>query len=162
MFIRNSSTGECHNHNSQPTPNLKTTKSNASRLMTKPTNWSVRPAKTPISLGNRPVWSVFAVRSMGSWGFNIYSCDSEDTDRTGRMSRLIWIFAGRKGHFDAFVMRRVKHATAREAYRLVLPSLDELITVLSRTRRHENKKQGELRLSRLFSKCSKFWDKKTS
>ena len=26
----------------------------------------VRPAKTQISLGIRPVWSVFAVRSMGS------------------------------------------------------------------------------------------------
>ena len=28
-----------------------------SRLMTKPTNWPVRPAKTQISLGFRPVWS---------------------------------------------------------------------------------------------------------
>ena len=27
---------------------------------------SVRPVKTQISLGIRPVWSVFAVRSMGS------------------------------------------------------------------------------------------------
>ena len=27
---------------------------------------TVRPAKTQISLGIRPVWSVFAVRSMGS------------------------------------------------------------------------------------------------
>ena len=29
------------------------------RSMTKPTNWPVRPAKTPISLDIRPVWSVF-------------------------------------------------------------------------------------------------------
>ena len=36
--------------------------------MTKPTKWHVRPAKTQISLGIRPVWSVFAVHSMGSWG----------------------------------------------------------------------------------------------
>ena len=28
-----------------------------SRLITKPTKWHVRPAKTPISLGIRPVWS---------------------------------------------------------------------------------------------------------
>ena len=30
---------------------------NLSRLMTKPTKWHVRPAKTQISLGIRPVWS---------------------------------------------------------------------------------------------------------
>ena len=36
--------------------------------MTKPTKWHVRPAKTQISLGICPVWSVFAERSMGSWG----------------------------------------------------------------------------------------------
>ena len=37
-----------------------------SRIVTKPTKWHVRPAKTQISLGIRPVWSVFAVRLMGS------------------------------------------------------------------------------------------------
>ena len=37
-----------------------------SRLMTKPTKWHVRPAKTQISLGIRPVWSEFAVCSMDS------------------------------------------------------------------------------------------------
>ena len=40
----------------------KTFKELLSRLMTKPTKWHVRPAKTQISLGIRPVWSVFAVR----------------------------------------------------------------------------------------------------
>ena len=29
----------------------------------------------------------------------------EDSDQTVRMSRLIWVFAGRKGHFVGFVMR---------------------------------------------------------
>ena len=29
--------------------------------MTKPTKWHVRPAKTPISLGILPVWSVFSL-----------------------------------------------------------------------------------------------------
>ena len=33
-----------------------------SHLITKPTKWLVRPAKTRISLGIRPVWSVFTVR----------------------------------------------------------------------------------------------------
>ena len=40
-----------------------------SRLMTKPTKWHVRPAKTQISLGIRPVWSEFsqsAWRKLGS------------------------------------------------------------------------------------------------
>ena len=31
--------------------------------------------------------------------------DSEDSDQTGRMPRLIWVFAGRTGHFVGFVMR---------------------------------------------------------
>ena len=40
-----------------------------SRLMTKPTKWHVRPAKTQISLGIRPVWSessLSAWRKLGS------------------------------------------------------------------------------------------------
>ena len=39
-----------------------------SRNTTKPTKWPVRPAKTQVSLGICPVWSVFAVRSVGSLG----------------------------------------------------------------------------------------------
>ena len=34
--------------------------------------------------------------------------DSEDSDQTRRMPRLIWVFAGRTGHFVGFVMRRLK------------------------------------------------------
>ena len=33
--------------------------------------------------------------------------DSEDPDQTGRMPRLIWVFAGRPNHFVGFVMRRL-------------------------------------------------------
>ena len=57
---------------------------------------SVRPAKTQISLGICPVWSessLSAWRNLGSlathWGH------SEDSDQTGWMPRLIWVFAGR-------------------------------------------------------------------
>ena len=60
--------------------------------MTKPKKWHVRPAKTQISLGVRPVWSeslLSAWRKLGSlathWAL------SEDSDQTGR----IWVFAGR-------------------------------------------------------------------
>ena len=34
-----------------------------------------------------------------------HQADSEDSDQTGRMPRLIRVFAGRKVHFVGFVMR---------------------------------------------------------
>ena len=40
--------------------------------------------------------------------------DSEDSDQTGRMPRLIWVFAGRTGHFVGFVMRRLTLLTAKD------------------------------------------------
>ena len=50
---------------------------------------SVCPAKTQISLSSLSAW-----RKLGSlathWGH------SEDSDQTGRMPRLIWVFAGRR------------------------------------------------------------------
>ena len=57
---------------------------------------SVRPAKTPISLGIRPVWSeslLSAWRKLGSLG--THWAHSEDSDQTGRMPWLIWVYAGR-------------------------------------------------------------------
>ena len=56
---------------------------------------SVRPAKTQISLDIRPVWSessLSAWRKLGSLA--IHWADSEDSDQTGWMPRLIWVFAG--------------------------------------------------------------------
>ena len=41
-----------------------------SRLMTKPTKWSVRLVKTQISLGIHPVWSEFTVRMKKPWFFS--------------------------------------------------------------------------------------------
>ena len=57
---------------------------------------SVRPAKTQISLGIRPVWSESspsAWRSIGSLA--THWAHSEDSDQSGHPPRLIWIFAGR-------------------------------------------------------------------
>ena len=71
-----------------------------SRLMTKPTKWHVRPAKTQISLGIRPVWSessLSAWRKLGSLA--THWAHSEDSDQTGRMPRLIWVFAGHTCHY---------------------------------------------------------------
>ena len=49
-----------------------------SRLMTKPTKWHVHPAKTRISMGIPPVWSVFAVRMKKAWVLSHPSAHSED------------------------------------------------------------------------------------
>ena len=53
----------------------------------------VRPAKTQISLGIRPVWSE---SSLSAWR-KLWSLAThkEDSDQTRRMPRLIWVFAGR-------------------------------------------------------------------
>ena len=69
---------------------------NVSRVTTKPTIWHVRPAKTPISLGIRPVWSE---SSLSPWR-NIKSlathwAHSEDSDQTEHLPSLIRVFAGR-------------------------------------------------------------------
>ena len=56
----------------------------------------MRPAKTQISLGIRPVWSESSL--CAQWVAkdpSLLHADSEDSDQTGRMPRLIWVFAGR-------------------------------------------------------------------
>ena len=54
----------------------------------------MRPAKTQISLCIRPVWSESLLCTL--WvakDQNFLHVDSEDADQTGRMPRLIWVFA---------------------------------------------------------------------
>ena len=68
---------------------------------------TVRPAKTQISLGICPVWSQSLL--CAQWvakdpGF--LHVNSEDSDQTGWMSRLIWVCAGCTDYFG-FVMRRL-------------------------------------------------------
>ena len=61
----------------------------------KTNNVVVRPVKTQISLGIRPAWkesSLSAWRTLRS--FATHWVHSEDCDQTGRMPRLIWVFAG--------------------------------------------------------------------
>ena len=56
----------------------------------------VRPAKTQISLGIRPVWSESSLCTQ--WvakDTRFLHVNSEDSDQTGLMPRLIWVFAGR-------------------------------------------------------------------
>ena len=56
----------------------------------------VRPAKTQISLGIHPFWSESSLYAQ--WVAKdpkFLQADNEDSDQTGRMPRLIWVFAGR-------------------------------------------------------------------
>ena len=74
------------------------------RRMTKPIN--VRPANTQISLGIRPVWSETSLCAQWvAMDPSFLHADSEDSDRTRQMNRLIWVIAGRT--FIGFVMRRL-------------------------------------------------------
>ena len=81
---------------------------NLSRLMTKSTKWHVRPMKTQISLGIRPVWSESSLSARTKLdSLATHWAHSEDSDQTGRMPRLIWVFAGRICHFVGFVTMRL-------------------------------------------------------
>ena len=62
----------------------------------KTNNVAVRPAKTQISLGIRTVWSESSLYAQ--WvakSPSFLHAHSEHCDQTGRMPRLIWVFAGR-------------------------------------------------------------------
>ena len=66
---------------------------------------TVRPAKTQISLGIRPVWSessLSAWRNLGSLA--THWVHSKDSDQTGRMPRLILSLRWAHTHFIGFVM----------------------------------------------------------
>ena len=68
--------------------------------MTKPTKWPVCPAKTQTSESLLSAWR--KLRFLAT-----HWVHSEDSDQTGLMPRLIWVFAGCIGHFVGFDMRRL-------------------------------------------------------
>ena len=81
-------------------------RSNLSRLITKPTKWHVCPAKTQISLGIRPVWSESLLCAL--WVATVpmlLHADSEYSDQTARMRRLICVFVVRICHKQVFSWR---------------------------------------------------------
>ena len=79
--------------------------------MTKQTKCSEHPAKTQIRLGGSaqcPVWSEPSLCAQWIAKDPRYiHADGEDSDQTGRMLRLIWVFTGRIYHFIGFVMLRL-------------------------------------------------------
>ena len=79
------------------------------RLMTKPTKWHVRPAKSQISLGIRTVWSVLVVRMNKVWVLRYALSAQRRLIRLGiRPGWPIRVFAGRTYHFVGFDVRRLK------------------------------------------------------
>ena len=77
-----------------------------SHCTTKPTKQSVRLAKIQISLVIHPVWSESSLCTLWVAKDPLFlHADSEDSDQTLRMPRLIWVFAGHTGHFVGFVLQ---------------------------------------------------------
>ena len=67
-----------------------------------------RLANTQTTLGIRPVWSVFDVHMKKAWVLiATHWSHSEDSDQTGRMSRLIFRHWAHS-RFAGFGMRRLK------------------------------------------------------
>ena len=79
-----------------------------SRFMTKPTKWLCAHQRL------RSAWA--SAQPDQSWQCAQWVAkdpcflhvDSKDSDQTGWMPRLIWVFAGRTCHFVGFVMRLLK------------------------------------------------------
>ena len=62
----------------------------------------------PSEDSDQPVWSEYS--QCVQWVVEdpmFLHVDSEGSDQTVRMSRLIWVFAGRRGHFVGLVERRL-------------------------------------------------------
>ena len=84
-----------------------------SHHMTKPTKWHVRPAKTQISLGIRPVWSVFAVHRKKHWALNYllsaqWRLWSDWVDAQADLSLCDFV------DFVGFVMRLLKYFSKKQ------------------------------------------------
>ena len=69
---------------------------------------TVHRAKSQISLGIRSVWSESSLCTQWVAEDPSFLCaDSEDSDQTRRITRLIWVFVGCTCHFVGFVMRQL-------------------------------------------------------
>ena len=81
------------------------------RSMAKQTKCSEHQAKTQIRLGGSAQWPVWSDSSLcAQWiakDPRYIHATGEDSDQTGRMLRLIWVFPGRTCHFIGFVMLRL-------------------------------------------------------
>ena len=88
-------------------PKSRLTNQIMSRLVKQPTKWHVR-----------PVWSEFSL--CAQWvtkDLSFLHVHSEDSDKTGRVPRLIWVFAGRTCHFVGFFSRHLVWTQWTELWR---------------------------------------------
>ena len=93
---------------------------------------TVYPAQTQISLGIRPVWSESSLCTQ--WVAkdpSFLNADSEVSDQTGQMPRLIWVFAGCTCHFVGFVMRWLKFSLAQERKKKCVNSIVRLSDIVT-------------------------------
>ena len=66
------------------------------------------PSEDSDQLGICSVWSEFSLSARRNPGsLATHWVHSKDSDQIVQMSRLIWVFAGRTGHFVGFVMQRL-------------------------------------------------------
>ena len=96
-----------------------------SHSMTKPTKWPVHPAKTQICHGIRLSWSESLLSAWRKFeSFATHCAHSEDSDQTGRMPSLIWVFAGAQVIllvlFVAAQMRFVHYRAAKRLQVIVI------------------------------------------
>ena len=89
-------------------------------LMTKPTKWlcaqrRLRSAWASAQSDQSSLCTQWVAKDP-----SFLHADSKDSDQTGRMPRLIWVFAGRTCHFVGFVMRRLNYKEADKDYKNVL------------------------------------------
>ena len=90
-------------------PHYDSTSPNVNEPPHDKTNKHVRPVKTQTSLGIHPIWSESLLSAWRKLGFlAIHWAHSEDSDQTGRMPRLIRVFAGRTCQYVGFVTKRLK------------------------------------------------------
>ena len=81
-----------------------------SRSTVKPTAWYVWSAKTQIGMSMRPARSgskTLCCPYEETGSLAIKNAYSEDSDQSGWMPMLIWVFAGRIAHFLCFVVLRL-------------------------------------------------------
>ena len=111
----------------------------------KTNNVALHPVKTQISLGIRPVWSESSL--CAQWtakGPSFLHADSEDSDQTGRMPRLIWVFAGRT--LTLLVLSRGdSNCSPWAKYRnKQFKKYTVNVTIKSKERQHNGKRKQEL------------------
>ena len=97
-----------------------------SRDMTKPTKWlcAQRRLRSAWASSQSDQSSLSAWRNLGPLA--THWAHREDSDQTGRMPRLIWVFAGRS-HFVGFVISRLKYLSVAIAWQFTAMHFETII-----------------------------------